>query len=326
MDNLFPLTEMKDPKGRIDVKLIAYAPMSADGTVRLRGLVYGLQLKNISDAVVQGEVKPPSLTSPNRNKTVPRDAYDPFDFDLTTGNVAEFRHTIPFTLRKGETLWIPTVIFPAGDSRPDAIRQKGSLDWLRETWQYYRGLLGRLETPDHPFLAEFYEREVLGALQSIALSASGKFAGSNWGSAPTTHEIWMKDCYYSCLPFMSLDPILAQKMIPWFDEFGIRQHGVELEGGINHSTGLTVASALLAGLYYDRTGDRTCFLEHPALIKTWGPVLDAVVASRVDANVWLFPSRWISDGPILGDYHAGSNVAVWRALQGPCAPARRGLW
>jgi hypothetical protein len=157
---------------------------------------------------------------------------------------------------------------------------------------------------------------VLQALQSIGMSESGKIAGSNWGSFPATRQIWMKDCFYSCLPFTTLDPLLAQKIILWFDEFGVRQKGEAVPGGISHSISLSVAGPLLAALYYDHTGDKVFFRKHPELRRRWTHLLDELVATRRDADVYLFPTHFISDGPVEGDYHAGSNIAVWRALQG----------
>jgi hypothetical protein len=147
------------------------------------------------------------------------------------------------------------------------------------------------------------------------MSGSGKLAGSNWGSYPATRQIWTKDCFYSCLPLMALEPALAQKMILWFHEFGVRQPGEIVTGGLNHSISLSVASVMLAGLYYDQTGDKTFFTQHPELRAAWGKLLDELVATRQEPDVWLFPTQYISDGKLDCDWHCGSNIAVWRALK-----------
>ena len=44
-------------------------------------------------------------------------------------------------------------------------------------------------------------------------------------------------------------------------------------------------------------------------------ILKQLIASRRDTSVWLFPSRFISDGPVEADFHTGSNVCAWVALK-----------
>lgn len=321
LDNLFPVTELKDPQGRFIVHLLTYAPVSADGSERLRGVVYGLLLESLGDQPLNGSVILPKLGFPYRKADkhfVPDTwgAFDPFDFEIGAGDGGNYAPEISFHLTKGRTLWIPTVIYAPGEPVVEQIAKRGAHAWFAESSRYYRHILGRMTTAREPFLAGFYEREVMQALQSVAMSASGKIAGSNWGSYPATHQIWQKDCYYSCLPFMAGDAGLAQGMILWFDEFGVRQKGTVVEGGVSHSVSLSVAAPLLAGLYYEASGDKSFFQQHPQFRQSWGTLLDAVIASRKDKDVWLFPTRFISDGPVEGDYHVGSNVCVWRAVKG----------
>jgi hypothetical protein len=211
--------------------------------------------------------------------------------------------------------WVATILYMPGDPVLQEVNQRGTLAWLEDSWKYYRRLLGRLETPGDPYLSEFFERQVLQALQSIAMSSGGQLAGTNWGSYPATRQVWMKDAYYSCLPMMALDPSLAGPIILWFSENGVRQEGSMLEGGVNHSLSLSVASIVFAGLYYEHTGDKSFFTSHPELKQKWAALIEQMIASRTDESVWLFPSRFISDGALEGDYHAGSNVVAWRALK-----------
>lgn len=316
LDNIFPITELHDPQGRFVVRLLTFAPLSPDGAQRVRGCVYGLQIENLSDAPLRGAVIRPGLPYPGRGLPPNWASFDPYDFEIASGDEAAWKPEVAFDLKKGQTQWVSTVLYPSGDPAPQEIQQRGTLAWLQDTARYYRKLLGRLQTPEHPFLSAFYEREVLQALQSIGMSESGKIAGSNWGSFPATRQIWMKDCFYSCLPFVVLDPLLAQKIILWFDEFGVRQKGVAVPGGISHAISLSVAAPLLASLYYDHTGDRTFFRKHSELRQRWSQLLDALVETRQDREVYLFPTRFISDGPVEGDYHTGSNIVVWRTLTG----------
>ena len=115
---------------------------------------------------------------------------------------------------------------------------------------------------------------------------------------------------------MARDPVLARQMILWFDEFGVRQPGEVVAGGLNHSISLSVASIVLAAHYYDQTGDGEFFRQHTELKAKWTDRLEALLASRQEPAVWLLPTRYISDGRLDCDWHCGSNVAVWRALDG----------
>jgi len=322
LDNIFPVTELHDPQRRFVVRLLAFAPISADGTQRPRGMVYGLYLENLSPHALRGSIQLPRPFQNPADHFVgdrPRQTwaqFDPYDFEIGLGDTNAFAPAVAFDLPPGEHVWVPAILYQPAEPTVAEINACGTLAWLRDTWTYYRHLLGRVATPAQPWLAEFYEREVLEAFHAIAMSGRGKLAGSNWGSYPATRQIWMKDCFYTCLPLTALDPALAQNIILWFDEFGVRQKGELVAGGINHSISLTVASILLASSYYDQTGDRRFFTGHPALQASWGQLLDQLAASRPDENTWLFSTRYISDGPLDCDWHCGSNVAVWRAMSG----------
>ncbi len=115
---------------------------------------------------------------------------------------------------------------------------------------------------------------------------------------------------------MGLDPGLARRLILWFDANDIRHPGEIVQGGISHSVSLTVASIILASLYYDQTADRDFFLQNRDLKERWTKLLQDVAATRRNPAIWLFPTRFISDGALDCDYHTGSNVAVWRAFVG----------
>jgi hypothetical protein len=111
------------------------------------------------------------------------------------------------------------------------------------------------------------------------------------------------------------DPKLAAPIIEWFHENGVRHHGAIIEGGINHSISLTVSSLMLAGIYYDQTGDAKFFLDRTGLRSDWEKRLEALEASRKFPGIELYPTRHISDGPVEGDFHTGSNIAVWYAIK-----------
>jgi hypothetical protein len=314
LDNIFPLTELRDPKGRCSIRLLAFAPISSDGSTRLRGIVYGLWLSNTGGDPLVGKVLAPK--SNNQDRPRPNwAAYDPFEFEIALADGGGTATEIAFELSPGEGVWAPALLYQPGDRFDDEVVARGAIGWFDETARYYRAVLGRIETPQDPWLGEFFERELLQALHSVAMSASGSLSGSNWGSYPATRQIWMKDCFYSCLACIRLEPGLAQEMILWFDRSDIRHKGYRIEGGINHSISCTVASIMLAGIYYDETGDKSFFALHSELRARWSALLRELIESRQDPDIWLMPSRYISDGRLEGDWHCGSNVAVWFALR-----------
>jgi len=205
LDNIFPITELRDPRGRFLVRLLTFAPVSSDGSERVRGIVCGLQLENRSGADLEGEVELPDVFAEKRQDFTkhPIHMWEPFEFEFGLGDARTFQRKIGVKLAPKESVWVPTILHMPGDSTLEEVNEKRTTAWLAESWTYYRRILGRLETPGDDYLAKFFERQVQQSLQSIAMSASGKLAGTNWGSYPATREIWMKDAYYSCLPMVT---------------------------------------------------------------------------------------------------------------------------
>jgi hypothetical protein len=319
LDNILPVSELTPPDGAYSVKLIAFAPISADGSQRLRGLIYALQLTSHAKDRLRGTVFLPALWAGGQDKNTAKlrwNQFDPFEFEIGLADSAKYSPERAFDLATGESVWVPVILYMPGEPVIEQVHAKGWLAWLDETWRYHRALLGRMSTPAEPYIAEFRERQILESLQSIAMSGSGRVAGSNWGSYPATRQIWIKDMFYSSLPLMGLDKSLARGLIHWFDENDIRQAGEIVEGGISHSISLTVASIILASLYYDQTADQSFFLQDPHLKDRWTRLLRDLAATRKNPDLWLFPTRFISDGALDCDYHTGSNVAVWRAFSG----------
>ncbi|HYK88861.1 MAG TPA: hypothetical protein VE398_08830 [Acidobacteriota bacterium] len=317
LDNIFPVTELRDPNGRFRVRIVMYAPVSSDGSQRVRGVVYGLELENTASRNLQGRIELPGTFANQRQDFTkhPIHMWEPFEFEFSLGDTNSFQREIPFVLAPGKDTWVPLILSMPGDPVPAEVNRKGTLAWLAESWAYYRRVLGRLETSGDAYIAEFFERQVMQALQSIAMSPGGELAGTNWGTYPTTREIWMKDAYYSCLPTVLLDPSLAPPIILWFSQYGVRPKGNMLPGGLNHSLSLSLASIVQGGMYYENTADKSFFTAHPELKRNWDDLMEQLIASRTDPNIWLFPSRFISDGALEGDYHTGSNVVAWRALK-----------
>lgn len=178
-------------------------------------------------------------------------------------------------------------------------------------------MLGRLVMPDDPMSAAVFERAVYQGLSAIGMDEAGEIVGSNWGTFPTTRQIWMKDMYYSYLPMSLLNPQFFLEGCLWFLKYGIRPRGAKYEGGIYHSVSNALTSVIMGSVYYEKTGDTEFFRENPEVFEKFCAILDGTMALKGE-ECYLIPSLWISDALSLGKYHTGTNICVWKAFSG-CA-------
>lgn len=307
LDNIVPITELTLPAAR--AALLTFAPVSADGETRLRCAVHGLYLENTSASVLQAVAWLPSPS------TAEAELFDRAEFVVHPADTDERGLEVALTLQPGQAAWIPAIIYPPGElGLKERLERQGSAYWLAETLAYFRRMLGRLSMEQDPYTAEFLERALLQCFHSIGMDRDGRVIGSNWGSYPTTEFIWSKDMYYSFLPFYTLEPELFKKGMLWFADYGVRPPGNRYEGGIEHSLSNSMSAVVMAGLYYQSTGDKRLFLNDPRLDLKLRDVLESTLRTRADGDPWLFPSVWLSDAYSLGDYHTGSNVMAWAAF------------
>lgn len=311
LDNIFPITELAGEG--LQIKLITYTPVSEDGKMKPRTVIYGILLKNISNKQIQGTV---SLKGSRSIDPTWTGLLDDLDYD----GEAEFR------LEPDSKKWLPFVIslISKKERFREEVEKKTSLEWLNSTWSYFRGLTGRLEFPQDSFIQEFFERTIHQCIESIGMAENGEIAGSNWGTYPTTEAIWMKDMYYSFLPFCMFEPEFFKKGILWFLDKNVRCESNRFKGGATHSLSNTLTPVIMCGLYYFTTGDREFFIKNPKLKFRIREILTEVINSR-KGDTWLFPSDWISDGLSLGDYHTGSNLVAWYCFQS-CAQIMREIY
>lgn len=108
LDNLFPITEFQF--STIKATLITYTPLSGDGTVRLRGLIYGLLLENQSQEIVCGKVSLPSAD-------VRSDLFSGAELCVHPADLENKSGSISFKLSPGKSVWVPAVISPPGEKR-----------------------------------------------------------------------------------------------------------------------------------------------------------------------------------------------------------------
>ena len=312
LDNVLPLVRLAGPG--VEVKLIAFAPIAADGSERPRGMVYGLQLTNTSGAALTGKVIPPgSVTGQYK-------AHETY-VALVDGVALDADGALAFELAPDETLWVP-VLIAAVPGRPvlDQINRLSPLEWLNETLGYFRGMFGALEMPNDPFPAAFLTRTMLLCFGGLAMNEAGEAVGANWSSFPATMQIWQKDLYHALAPLAVHEPALLTQYILWFLNRSVRHEGDKvyegypLSGGISFSLTNTLTPVVLSGLYYAATGDKAFFEAHPEVLTRCVELLDGVFATR-EGEPYLYPSEWLSDGPSRGDYHTGSNLLAWYSFQ-----------
>jgi len=308
LGGVLPLAQRTGPG--LEVTLIAYAPISADGSDRPRGLIYGLLLKNTSGGTLEGKVRLPM-----------NDDADTTCVAAAAGAEPDADGAVPFCLAPDETFWVPAVIAAVpGEPVLEQINRLSPLDWLNDTLSYFHGLFGELEMPADPFPAAFFVRALLQCFDAIAMNDRGDVVGANWSGFPATKQIWMKDMYHACAPLAAHEPELLAKCILWFLDRSVRSKGDKvyeghpLRGGISFSLTNSLTPVVLSGLYYAATGDREFFRAHPEVIERIKGLLDATLASR-RGEPYLYPSEWLSDGPSRGDYHTGSNVVAWHAFR-----------
>lgn len=305
LDNIFPITKFTGDK--VSITLISYAPISKDGKQRPRCLIYGAMVENVSSEKISGSIFCPSVIY-SHDCDMPANTSS---FIRLADNVSGFPE-VPFTLEPGSYIWVPVIISAPGEFGViEEISSLGSLHWLNSTWSYFKALTGKFSMPDDRFSEEFFQRAVHQCLESIGMDKKGIIAGSSLGSYPIGNYIWMKDMYYSFLPFYMLDTDFFKKGILWFLEYSICPPRNRFEGGISHSLSNLLTPVIMAGLYYESTGDKSFFTENKDVKGKIEHILDGIVESRDNNDKWLFRSIFISDGYAWGHYHTGSNVCAW---------------
>lgn len=294
-----------------DICLTAFAPLSKDGKTRLRGAFYLLSVKNKNKTPKEVTIALPF--SVGYQEIDDGNARLDLCFVDKEGRPQKGRpEKLCARLQPGEDYEAYVRITVYGEDTSQW--EKGVLFWLKETLAYYENGFGELELKAYPVLGELLKRSICQCQQCIGMDGGGELAGSSWGTAPLTSQVWMRDMYYSMLPLAFFDPKLFEKGIRWFAAYGVRPKGMRFEGGVIHSLANSVNAVVMAGLYYRQTGNGGFFLEDSALMERLEQIMEEVLESRKDRNCFLFPSIWLSDGLCMGDYHTGSNIAAWFAF------------
>jgi len=330
LGNLFPV--FTSHLHNLRMRLLAFAPVSTGAQpASPRGVIVILELKNESSAVLSGSVSAPSqlkdVAAVNAEATQAvalvegsrwRPAFPEVGFELAPGQL----NHLAFACMLGEN---------GEELRRTAatLQSKPTLEWLNETWQFHSDRLGQVSIPGDPFYAESMVRMEEVARQSVLRMADGTFGAGFWGSdvaEPTL--IWNKDNFYAMLPMSMLEPQLCADAILYFLKWGMPPRpigrGVKRfpeAGPVTQSLGNSLSGLVLAGAYYQMTGDHSFFRAHPEILATAQQRLQEVLDSRRE-KPFLFPSMYVSDGDARGDFHTGSNLIVWFAFQNMARIAR----
>jgi hypothetical protein len=315
LGNIFPISEYTGEQ--VKATVLTYTPISEDGETRPRGVIHGMLVENISNERIRGSVHLPKLFTKDNvpSKTIEAGLPCYRDVGMSLLDRPDKKMEVEMDLAPGQHLWVPVLLYAFGDPTLEEIEAKGSLGWLNSTWAFFKGMTGSLMMPEDDFEAEFFERCIQQCFELIGMDGDDQINGSNWGTYPPTMQTWMKDMYHSLLTMPLVEPSMAKKGILWFTKYCLRPKGAEFEGGASHSLGISLAPAILAGLYYTNSGDKAFFLQHPEIRERIQMILEDLLKTRADDSVWLFSGKFISDGPSIGDFHTGSNVLTWYAFK-----------
>ncbi|MFB3881372.1 MAG: glycoside hydrolase family 125 protein [Armatimonadota bacterium] len=313
------------------VQLLVFAPAAApaDATPP-RAVVVVTHLGNETETSVEGAlISPPQVPDLSCAEGNPSSHEAIVCLDGTGWSATG--PEVTFSLKAGESASFAFGLLMGGSGEElrrtgQSLAQQSALSWFNETWRRHTERLGRLSIPEAPYDAEAITRFRELCRQSVLRQADGKFGGGFWGSdfigvdAWASARIWNKDNFHAMLPLAMLDPDLCRDAIPFFLRWGLAQaaYGPAVRRfpnakRITHSLANALSPLVLAGAYYQMTGDQAFFRSNPGFLAGARDLLRAVLETQ-QGKTFLFPSLYISDGESRGDYHTGSNLLVWYAF------------
>jgi hypothetical protein len=331
LGNLFPRFTYQ--RGALLLRLLAFCPMTATAaSAAPRAVIVALQVRNEGERAVQGVLRVASQVADLAQVEDGSDAaWHQAITCLDDTKWQPERPDVAFRLSAGETA-VFAFGFLLGERGEELLRtgrllrERNALQWLNDTWRHHSERLGQLSIPEAPYFAETLIRFRELCRQSVLRMADGRFGGGFWGSdfigvsAWASPKIWNKDNFHAMLPMALLEPSLCRDAIPFFLRWALPQaaYGASVRrfpdpGRVTHSLANALSPLVLAGAYYQMTGDRAFFRGHAEILHGARDLLRAVLASQ-QGKPFLFPSLYLSDGESRGDYHTGSNLLVWYAL------------
>jgi hypothetical protein len=325
---LVPRTSFAD--GPLHGHVVAFAPIGDGGAARPQAIVMVLLLHNRGADRLEVEVGLPGVgDGVDRDADRPEVEWGRQEFVAVLGSPAGAApdRALPVSLAPGERRSV-AVAAGLGESRDQMcatlaeLARKPAAGWLQETLTHLARPLGQLTIEPSNYHGEALTRQVELCRQSVLLMADGQFGGAFYGSDPNGEPgTWMRDTYYQALPLAWFHGSLCRAAIRFLTEWGVPpaawgrgRERFPAAAAVTHSLGNAVAAIALAGAYYRMTGDRQFFHDNPDVYRRGAEVLDQVLTTS-QADAFLFPSIYISDGLARGDYHTGSNVLAWYAFR-----------
>ena len=356
----WPLTEAY--LGALRVRQVVMAPLH--GGQRLRALLVLLQLDTAAGQPVtgvlrlpparQGEAFPVSRKPVGSGQILPgwRQVASEGDekragyaaFTLLDGLEAQREgDALAFSVEPGAPTVIP-VLLVMGATHEEFQRNRqawGAIDSAQlasQTLDWFAARLGAFQVAGAPTpLASAFRRAIYAQLITPFVDENGAPAGSSWGSCASEFDsnlIWMMDTFYNYISAGMFDPqqyldgarffllrsVPSQAAVDHWIEHGV----IPEERERPHSLGNLVAPIVLAGAFYDATGDGAALRalaetdaqgERASLEARIVELLGLLLASRAPGSPHLFESQWLSDGPTRGKYHTGSNMLAWYAFR-----------
>ncbi|MCO6543377.1 MAG: glycoside hydrolase [Lactobacillus sp.] len=284
------------------IRMLIFAPIYKNE--RISELIYVVQFENLSSNDLNIQLQLPTLY---KNKYSDQANVDIFSNSPTNKNI----------LLKAQQ----TKIFTFGYFNPDDINaykiyQNNSwIQLLKSTINFFQQMWGNLELSDDQ-VTRMFHRAIIQAFNAQSINNKDEFVGGNWGSFPVTKRIWNKDLYYSSLVNILFDASIAKKSIIWFTKYSVKQPGSKFKGGVLHSLSNTLTPILLAGMYFNYSGDLSFFKSNSEIIQNAVNIIEEIIKTRKNDEPYLFKSIWLSDAYSLGKYHVGSNICMWLALKG----------
>lgn len=181
-------------------------------------------------------------------------------------------------------------------STRDQLRTREPAEWLNGAWGRLDALLGTLDLPDDPYVPEMMGRYAMVADDAFLFDGSGRLHHDHGGS-------WVL--------MGMIAPGYLSGLLPG-GELGVSCPPDAAT--VSWSLYGTTLPPILAGEVYRWSGDSADFGDGSTFEAQYRCLVDAILATQYP-DVALFPSTYIWDGPSRGDYHTGSNIAVWATLE-----------
>ena len=191
----------------------------------------------------------------------------------------------------------------------------GLQEWIQITGDFWRDRLGELTVnaqTDQELAVisrDIHIRNILDDFNCIQTDETGRVL-VHWQGAPSHcyGRMWGIDVEPTTLSFIHIMPELGQRLI----EYMIERNEPRYSRYPEHSVPIMMAPLIMAGKYYEFTGDKDYFKEHAYVWKKLTDIWGKIAGFRTKGRN-LVPSRYSSDGIVMRRYDHGTNVKFWYA-------------